>query len=149
MKEIAEHLTQLAIELRMHAQTPELLPTAERRGEAFRNVANHLDKTAAEIQAPVPMILTCPSCGERHIDRGDFATKVHHTHACQGCGMVWRPAIVPTVGVQFLPGFKDGYVTAEDLARTPDRSHENEGRGPTSATASRRPDLAWRPGLLR
>lgn len=56
---------------------------------------------------PIPMLLHCPLCGERHIDRGDFATKVHHTHACQGCGHVWRPAIVPTVGVQFLPGFKD------------------------------------------
>jgi hypothetical protein len=57
---------------------------------------------------PIPMLLTCPSCGERHIDTGDFATKPHHTHACQHCGMVWRPALVPTVGVRFLPGFKDG-----------------------------------------
>jgi hypothetical protein len=56
---------------------------------------------------PVPMILTCPSCCGRHLDIGEFATKVHHTHACQHCGMVWRPAIVPTVGVQFLPGFKN------------------------------------------
>lgn len=56
---------------------------------------------------PVPMILHCPWCSERHIDAGEFATKPHHTHACQSCGEVWRPAIVPTVGVQFLPGFKD------------------------------------------
>ena len=55
----------------------------------------------------IPMILTCPACGSRHVDAGIFATKPHHTHACQKCGMVWRPAIVPTVGVQFLPGFKD------------------------------------------
>lgn len=53
----------------------------------------------------VPMLLWCPACGERHIDEGAFAPKSHHTHACQTCGMVWRPAIVPTVGVQFLPGF--------------------------------------------
>ncbi len=59
---------------------------------------------------PVPMILTCPSCCARHIDVGDFATKVHHTHACQSCGMVWRPAVVPTVGVQFLPGYKNNPV---------------------------------------
>ena len=56
---------------------------------------------------PVPMILTCPMCRERHVDRGRFATHPHHTHACQRCGFVWRPALVPTVGVQFLPGFKD------------------------------------------
>lgn len=56
---------------------------------------------------PVPMLLWCPSCGERHIDQGEFATKFHHTHACQQCGMVWRPAVCHTVGVLFLPGFKD------------------------------------------
>lgn len=55
----------------------------------------------------IPMILTCPACNVRHIDAGEFATKPHHTHACQSCGMVWRPALVPTVGVQYLPGFKD------------------------------------------
>lgn len=57
---------------------------------------------------PVPLLLWCPECGERHIDVGAFATKSHHTHACQRCGHVWRPAIIPTVGVQFLPGFKNG-----------------------------------------
>ena len=56
---------------------------------------------------PIPMILHCPKCTERHIDRGEFAMKFHHTHACQSCGFVWRPAVVATVGVQFLPGFKD------------------------------------------
>lgn len=67
-------------------------------------------KTAAK--APdmpdiIPMLLWCPECKARHVDVGVFATKPHHTHACQGCGHVWRPAIVPTCGVQFLPGFKN------------------------------------------
>ena len=60
------------------------------------------------LPSALPMILHCPECRARHIDVGEFETKPHHTHACQSCGMVWRPAIVPTVGVQFLPGFKDG-----------------------------------------
>lgn len=60
----------------------------------------------------IPMLLWCPKCGGRHIDRGEFATKDHHTHACQFCGMVWRPAVVPTRGVQFLPEFKDDEMTA-------------------------------------
>ncbi len=55
----------------------------------------------------IPIIMHCPGCSERHIDRGEFATRPHHTHACQLCGIVWRPAIVNTVGVQYLPGFKD------------------------------------------
>ena len=58
-------------------------------------------------ETPIPMLLWCPECSERHIDVGNFATKPHHTHACQSCGHVWRPAIVPTVGVRFLPGFKN------------------------------------------
>lgn len=56
---------------------------------------------------PTAMIIFCPICHERHIDVGEFATKVHHTHSCQHCGFTWRPAVEPTVGVQFLPGFKD------------------------------------------
>ena len=63
-----------------------------------------LPQKAAE---PVPIRLECPNCGELHIDEGAFATKPHHTHACQHCGAVWRPAVVATVGVRFLPGFKN------------------------------------------
>lgn len=58
---------------------------------------------------PLPMLLWCPECSTSHVDGGEFATKAHHTHACQNCGHVWRPAIVATVGVQFLPGFKDAW----------------------------------------
>jgi rubredoxin len=55
----------------------------------------------------IPMLLWCPMCNTRHIDEGEFATKSHKSHECQNCGMIWRPAIVPTVGVQFLFGSKD------------------------------------------
>jgi len=69
------------------------------------------EKTALENAltklSPIPMILTCPMCCARHIDAGEFATKPHYTHSCQKCGFTWRPAVIPTVGVQFLPGFKD------------------------------------------
>lgn len=57
--------------------------------------------------APIPMRIVCPECRALHVDEGEFATKPHHTHACQACGNVWRPAIIATVGVRFLPGFKD------------------------------------------
>lgn len=61
---------------------------------------------------PVPMILTCIACGARHVDGvaqdgTDWSKKPHHTHSCQTCGVTWRPALVNTVGVQFLPGFKN------------------------------------------
>jgi hypothetical protein len=54
---------------------------------------------------PIPMLLWCPECRTRHVDVGEFKDKPHHTHACQHCGHVWRPAVIATVGVQFLPGY--------------------------------------------
>lgn len=54
----------------------------------------------------IPMILFCPD-GHRHIDEKNFATVPHHTHACQECGIVWRPAKVNTHGVRFLPGYRN------------------------------------------
>lgn len=65
------------------------------------------EMSRAASMEPVPMRIPCPACGTIHVDKGRFATHPHHTHACQACGMVWRPGIGPTVGVQFLPGFKD------------------------------------------
>jgi len=56
---------------------------------------------------PIALLIHCPQCGMRHIDSGEFATKLHHTHACQDCGHVWRPAKENTVGVRFLPGYKN------------------------------------------
>jgi hypothetical protein len=60
-----------------------------------------------EAAKPVPMRLPCPECGKLHLDEGEFLAKPHHTHSCQYCGLTWRPAVVATVGVQFLPGFKN------------------------------------------
>lgn len=60
-----------------------------------------------EYQQGIPMILSCPCCHARHYDEGRFATHPHHTHACQKCGVVWRPAKVNTFGVRFLPGYKN------------------------------------------
>lgn len=64
-----------------------------------------------KIDPPVKMLLWCPMCSTRHVDVGEFAFFSHHTHACQECGLTWRPAVVATVGVQFLPGFS----AAEEL----------------------------------
>ncbi len=80
----------------------------------------HINAPETTALIPIPLLLWCPGvtrtdgklvvCGARHIDRGEFATKVHHTHSCQTCGLSWRPAVVPTVGVEFLPGFKDALI---------------------------------------
>ncbi len=61
----------------------------------------------AALLQPIAMRIPCPGCGTLHIDEGEFATKPHHTHSCQHCGLTWRPAVEHTVGVRFLPGFKN------------------------------------------
>lgn len=77
------------------------------RGEERKREA--IDRVLKDERArPVPMILDCPFCHARHIDDGAQATTPHRTHACQSCGRLWAPAVVPTVGVQFLPGCKNG-----------------------------------------
>jgi hypothetical protein len=90
----------LARERGMHRRTLGELDASERELKRLR-------EGQRPEGAPIPMLLWCPSCHARHVDTGDFAHNPHHTHACQACGLAWRPALVPTVGVQFLPGFKD------------------------------------------
>lgn len=75
--------------------------------EDIMKYIDNFRKLQRELSKPLELILNCPECKGRHIDEGEFADKVHHTHACQHCGFVWRPAVEPTVGVQFLEGFKN------------------------------------------
>lgn len=87
-------------EREMHRRTLGELDASERELKRLRNLQRPEG-------APIPMLLWCPACHARHVDSGEHATKPHHTHACQSCGLAWRPAVVATVGVQFLPGFKN------------------------------------------
>ncbi len=87
---------------------------ADERARQLREVRSELSVAMVRLREleeaegkPIPLFLTCPGCNGRHIDEGFFATHSHTTHACQHCGLTWRPAIVPTVGVQYLPGFKN------------------------------------------
>lgn len=47
----------------------------------------------------IPMILFCPYCRTQHIDKD---TRVHSSHHCTSCNHTWRPADVPTIGVDEL-----------------------------------------------
>lgn len=58
---------------------------------------------AASEPPPIPMILHCPRCHAKHIDAPQpekgWSNPPHRSHECQSCQFVWRPADVPTVGV--------------------------------------------------
>lgn len=71
---------------------------------------------AAAQGAPIDMVLHCPACGMQHIDapeedeyedksgalrmKCDWTNPPHRSHLCHDCEHVWRPADVPTNGVQ-------------------------------------------------
>lgn len=61
----------------------------------------------ATICAPLDLLLYCPSCHLQHIDAPDARTPdwtnpPHKSHLCHGCGCIWRPADVPTNGVESI-----------------------------------------------
>lgn len=71
---------------------PNSPPWLARRRKRYSKNTRQRNRDTDMSDRPIPMRLNCPACGELHIDEGEFATKIHHTHACQHCGMVWRPA---------------------------------------------------------
>ncbi len=70
----------------------------------------------AQLAEPIDMVLHCPACGMQHIDAVEelpmpmpgssfegsagWANPPHRSHLCHGCGHIWRPADVPTNGVE-------------------------------------------------
>ncbi len=62
--------------------------------------------------SPINMILHCPNCGLQHIDEPSddayegnpptWTNPPHRSHLCHGCGHIWRPADVPTNGVECI-----------------------------------------------
>jgi hypothetical protein len=115
--------SQLIASLRGIADMPAEARTVPMAEDVMRRAAGALDGL---VNAPIPMRLLCPSCGALHLDEGEYAEKPHHTHACQACGEVWRPAVVPTVGVRFLPGFQNEGSAAK-AATSNEREHRAGG----------------------
>ena len=64
------------------------------------------DAAFADNPAPIDMLLFCPKCNAKHIDRPqpekNWDNPPHRSHECQFCGTVWRPSDSPTNGVAFI-----------------------------------------------
>jgi hypothetical protein len=69
------------------------------------------DRPGYDVEKPIDMVLHCPECGTQHVDkkeveiRGgdlcvDWDNPPHRSHLCHACGCVWRPADVPTNGIE-------------------------------------------------
>lgn len=69
-------------------------------------------RTAEIIKLVVPAVpLFCPKCGVRHVDAGEWATKVHRTHLCLACDHRW-PVEPCVFGAVAQDGGCDGEGTA-------------------------------------
>ena len=90
-----------------HYKPGEVVPLRSDNCLACMAAVTGLRLPILEFSEPVPMRLHCPECHRLHLDEGVWAKKPHHTHSCQYCGLTWRPAVIETVGVRFLPGFKN------------------------------------------
>ncbi len=88
--------------------------------EALRRLATR----AAPADATIPMVLLCPACGHQHVDAPEpdkgWTNPPHKSHLCAACGVVWRPADVPTTGVAAIA--TRGKADTWDCPRTEGRS---------------------------
>lgn len=106
-----KHMEEVAIALynEWAVLQPEMLvPWAELSQssiEVWMMVAATAMRTIALL--PLEIRLACEACGTIHVDVGELATRSHKSHTCQKCGLTWKPANFPTVGVLFLSGSKN------------------------------------------
>jgi hypothetical protein len=72
-----------------------------------REFAEELKPHLAGGTESLDVVLPCPRCGTLHIDAPDlekeWTNPPHRSHLCKvedgGCGLIWRPADIPTNGV--------------------------------------------------
>lgn len=92
-------------------------------GEMVPMLTDVLVEYVAAAGGPVPMLLYCPRCAMQHVDAPQpekgWDNPPHRSHECQGCGYVWRPADVATVGVERI-----ATVGQRDLPSKPWSEHD-------------------------
>jgi len=75
-----------------------------------------LARTVYMYGRPIDILLQCPRCFLPHVDAPEpangWTNPPHRSHQCHGCGMIWRPADVPTNGVASIRtrGKSDGWL---------------------------------------
>lgn len=127
------------------------LLTAE---HAFKKVERNFDDALTVLHTwgytgpePIDMVLHCPVCGAQHVDKavpcdsaqceqgcanpGDciaWPNLPHRSHLCRECGHIWRPADVPTNGVESIKtkGKKDSPLpAAKGVGRAKEKNPTN------------------------
>lgn len=77
--------------------------------EELNLLVMQLTEQVKQLEQPIPMVLYCPTCLLQHVDEGEWETRLHRRHMCvnnrlgEGCGRIWKPSNLHTVGVEELP----------------------------------------------
>lgn len=96
-----------------------LVPQADWYAAKATFIRSYAALAAPATEEPVDMLLFCPKCHAQHIDKPDldagFSDSIdgkaragiwtnppHRSHLCHACGCIWRPADVPTNGVEAI-----------------------------------------------
>lgn len=121
----------------------------------FRALWNEIERLRAALATqpaqaqqsePIPMVLYCPNCGMQHIDKAEmpdpypafgvddepWLNPPHRSHLCHGCGKIWRPADVATVGVASIKtmGRNDTWpVDADEIEAQPAKAQAQQVAG--------------------
>jgi len=100
--------------------------------------------TQQVIERPIDMVLFCPACGTQHIDASEYERDLgkgntsrtndvwtnppHRSHLCSSCGHIWRPADVPTNGVERVTtsGQADSPIITPMIASERHWQHHND-----------------------
>jgi len=119
---------------------PLYAPSLETDGETWRVQSAAL--SPADQLTPIDMVLHCPNCGKQHVDApepgravwgnnfehpiveiGGWSNPPHRSHLCHSCGTIWRPADLPTNGVERTKtkGKADTWVGKAPLAAPADQ----------------------------
>jgi hypothetical protein len=93
----------------MHELLPGVIAEIERATGQEKQTGAILDGFASDLakvrNAQVPTEIRCPKCGMLHVDQDEWATtRLHRKHLCHGCGNIWQPYPVTTVGVDYHVG---------------------------------------------
>lgn len=89
--------------LDMIEDVPALCAEVRRLREEIARYEVVRQEDTASLAKPIDMVLFCPACGTQHVDAPqplkEWSNPPHRSHLCHECGHIWRPADVPTNGV--------------------------------------------------
>jgi predicted house-cleaning noncanonical NTP pyrophosphatase (MazG superfamily) len=105
VEELADVMESIAA-LEAHLGASTVIRASVRKSEK-REEKGRFTNIVMALDAPEPLILHCPKCGTKHVDKGIWGTtRIHRTHLCSGCGELWKPFAHATVGVEDVAVYK-------------------------------------------